>query len=483
MELFFFFFFLISLFLASSISFGICSLAYKTKENVTRPTLPPGSFGWPIIGETLQFFAANQEGAVENFVSKRTTKYASKVFKTCILGENFIIFSGAPANRFIFSNDGKLFIRWWPPSVQKLFPSTALVPIEDDAAKARKFISFFFKFNETHKFVASIDSISRTHFKNYWEGKKEVKVHPLVKMHTFTLACHLFMSIDDKDKLSKFLCHFNILTKGILSVHLHIPGTKFYHATKAAEALRKEIYMIIKERREALANNLASPTQDVLSQMIALPCDHDGFMTELEIADKILAFLFGGHDTATATITFSMKYLAEMPHVYDEVVREQREIIGLMKPREVLCWDDIQKMKYTWNFVNEVMRHTTIVQGAFREAKTDFSYDGYVIPKGWKIYWSVGSTQKNSEYFSEPERFNPKRFEENGPSPYTFVPFGAGPLMCPAKQYARVTVLVFLHYAVKMFKWEPILPNEKIKIESAPVPAKGFPVWLSPLQN
>jgi cytochrome P450 len=64
---------------------------------------------------------------------------------------------------------------------------------------------------------------------------------------------------------------------------------------------------------------------------------------------------------------------------------EQREIIGLMKPREVLCWDDIQKMKYTRNFVNEVMRHTTIVQGAFREAKTDFSYEGYVIPKGWKV--------------------------------------------------------------------------------------------------
>lgn len=95
----------------------------------------------------------------------------------------------------------------------------------------------------------------------------------------------------------------------------------------------------------------------------------------------------------------------------------------------------------------------------------------------------MGSTQKNSEYFSEPERFNPRRFEKNGPSPYTYVPFGAGPLMCPGKGYAKVTVLVFLHYVVKMFKWEPILSNEKIKIELAPVPSKGFPVWLSPLQN
>lgn len=56
-----------------------------------------------------------------------------------------------------------------------------------------------------------------------------------------------------------------------------------------------------------------------------------------------------------------------------------------MKPREVLCFDDIQKMRFTWNFVNEVMRHIPIVQGAFREVKVDITFEGYVIPKGWKV--------------------------------------------------------------------------------------------------
>ncbi len=300
MELFFSF--LISLLLVYSIYFGIWSFAYKTKENVTStpPTLPPGSFGWPIIGETLQFLAANYEGAVDKFVSKRTAKYSSKVFKTSILGHNFIVFSGAAGNRFIFSNDNKLFTRWRPPSILKLFPSTAFVPIEHDAAKAKKFMSLFFKFNEAQKLVASIDSISKNQLRNNWEGKDEVKVHPLVNMYTFTLACHLFLSINDIQKVSKLLYHFNHLNDGILALHLNIPGTPFHRAIKAAEALREEIYLIIKERREALAKNLASPTQDVLSQMIAVPCD-DGFMTELEIADKILAFLIGGQDTTTAT--------------------------------------------------------------------------------------------------------------------------------------------------------------------------------------
>jgi cytochrome P450 len=106
----------------------------------------------------------------------------------------------------------------------------------------------------------------------------------------------------------------------VYSIYILTPGTPFHRAIKAAEALREEIYLIIKERREALAKNLASPTQDVLSQMIAVPCD-DGFMTELEIVDKILAFLIGGQDTTTATLTFAMKYLAVMPHIYNEVLK------------------------------------------------------------------------------------------------------------------------------------------------------------------
>ena len=255
----------------------------------------------------------------QNFSSENTNALV-QIKLTYNSAITITIYAHAAANRFIFSNDSKFFIRWWPPSFQKLFPSMEFVPIEHDAAKGRKLMSLFFKFNNAQKLVASIDSISRNQLKNNWEGKNEVKVYPLVKMYTFTLACHLFLSINDTEKVLKLLYHFNNLTDGILSVPLSIPGTPFHRATRAMESLRKEIYLIIKERREALAKNLASPTQDVLSQMIAVPFD-DGFMTELEIVDKILAILFGGEETTTATITFAMKYLSEMPHLYNAVLK------------------------------------------------------------------------------------------------------------------------------------------------------------------
>lgn len=64
---------------------------------------------------------------------------------------------------------------------------------------------------------------------------------------------------------------------------------------------------------------------------------------------------------------------------------EHNEISRQMIPRKELCWNDIQKMRKTWSFVNEVLRNTPIVQGIFREAMEDFTYEGFHIPKGWKV--------------------------------------------------------------------------------------------------
>ncbi|OMO49436.1 Cytochrome P450, partial [Corchorus capsularis] len=95
--------------------------------------------------------------------------------------------------------------------------------------------------------------------------------------------------------------------------------------------------------------------------------------------------------------------------------------------------------------------------------------------------WTVHSTNKNPNYFPEPEKFDPSRFEGNGPAPYTFVPFGGGPQMCPGKEYARLEILTFIHNLVTKFKWNKLNPNEKISYLSSAVPEEGLPIKLQPI--
>ncbi|CAI0414609.1 unnamed protein product [Linum tenue] len=465
----------------SFVTLSLFLVFYNHRSQYNFPNLPPGKPGLPYVGETLDFLSTGWQGRPEKFVFDRIAKFSSEVFKTNIVGKPAVVLAGAAGNKFLFSNENKLVVAWWPDSVNKIFPFTQNSSSVDESRRMRKLLPQFLKAEALHRYIGIMDSIAERHFASGWEKKQEVLVFPLAKNYTFWLACRLFVSVEDPSHIAKFAAPFNLVASGIFSVPLDLPGTPFRKAIRASNFIRAELLNIIRQRKVDLGTGKASVTQDILSHMLTISDEAGRFMTELDIADKILGLLIGGHDTASAACTFIVKFLSELPHVYDGVYKEQIEIAKSKRSGELLNWDDIQKMKYSWNVACEVMRLAPPLQGGFREAINDFIFNGFFIPKGWKVlYWSANSTHKSGQYFSEPEKFDPSRFEGGGPAPYTFVPFGGGPRMCPGKEYARLEILVFMHHLVKRFRFEKLIPDEKIVVDPMPIPAKGLPVRLFP---
>ncbi|KAL8158590.1 hypothetical protein V2J09_000127 [Rumex salicifolius] len=450
--------------------------------------LPPGTTGWPFIGETLEFLSTGWKGHPERFVFDRMSRFSEHCFKTSLLGEREVaVMCGAQGNKFLFSNENKLVEAWWPAAVNKVFPSSNQTSdAKYEARNMRRLLPLFLKPEALQRYVGVMDCIARRHFDESWEGKDEILVFPLAKRYTFWLACKIFLSLEDPNHIARFADPFNHIASGIITLPVDLPGTPFNRAIKSAKFIRKELKEVIMQRTLDLAANKATPTQDIMSHMLTTPIDvkagQERFMNEDDIADKILGLLIGGHDTASAAITFIVKYLAELPHVYDQVYKEQMEIACSKREGELLTWDDLKKMKYSWNVASEVMRLAPPLQGAFREALHDFTFSGFRVPKGWKLYWSANSTHRNAKYFPDPESFDPSRFEGSGPAPYTYVPFGGGPRMCPGKEYARLEILVFMHHVVRRFKWEKMIADEKIIVNPLPIPAKGLPIRIHPHQ-
>ncbi|KAK8664961.1 hypothetical protein V6N13_084729 [Hibiscus sabdariffa] len=454
----------------------------KPRSGGAKDQLPPGSFGWPIMGETLEFLF----GSPESFVFSRMRKYSPHIFKTKIMGEETVVLCGPEGHKFLFSNEQKLFTAFRPHTTQKLFrsyqsSSATAVPVQIAREEETKVLRSpgFLKPEALVRYLGKMDSITQQQMKKYWENRDQVKAFTLSKTLTLTLACRFFLGIDEPERISRLVSYFDDITVGMHSLRLDFPGTAFYKANKAAEAIRRELKEVIREKKAAMVRGAAM--QDVLCHMIVATDEGGKFMAETEIADKIMGLLVAGYSTVATAMTFFMKYVGERPEIYAKILAEQLEVEGGKKEGEVLEWEDIQRMKYSWNVVYEVMRLTPAIQGTFRVALSDFTYAGYTVPKGWKIYWTVGTANKNPQYFPEPERFEPSRHgESNKLPPFTFVPFGGGPRMCPGKEYARLVILTFVHNVVKRFRWEVVNPKEKIVCHMMPKPANDLPIRLTP---
>ncbi|KAF5947969.1 hypothetical protein HYC85_013926 [Camellia sinensis] len=370
----------------------IFSLRHRSNDSVK---LPPRSFGWPIIGESIEFLF----GKPKLFLNYWLKKYSQEIFKTKIFGEKTTVICGPNGNKFLFSNERKIFTGFLPHSKKRLFPLSKFEPaaappvpplhavasVAADDVKEVIRTPGFFKPEALSSYLGIIDSISQQHLKTHWEGKDELKVYRLAKTLTLSISCQIFLGMENPNRIARLVHYFDDVTLGLDSIMVNFPGTNFYRAGKVADAIQRELMAVVRERRAAMVGGGGAMKQDILSHMIVVSDPTGKGIGEAEIADKMMGLLVAGYANVVVTISFFMKFVEK---VQRSTIRsyQQLEISKDKKAGEFLDWIDMSKIKYSWNVMCEVMRLVSPQQETFREVLTDFTYAGYTISKDWKVY-------------------------------------------------------------------------------------------------
>ncbi|KAH8952809.1 hypothetical protein BDL97_09G104800 [Sphagnum fallax] len=312
----------------------------KNLKDNAKTTLPPGSLGLPFLGETLDFVRAYQANKfMEDFINPRVAKYG-QVFKTHVLFSPLVFLGPPEGNKFLFSNENNLVQASWPSSIHKLLGhNNIMVKIGEEHKKGRQILSSFFGPIGLQSFVPRMHEVTRAHFEQFWEKKDEIMAGTLLKKNTLSLAIDLFMSIKESPDFDTLAHDMNTYSAGFFALPLNFLGTTYHKARLAREKMLHTLDITIRQKRKDMEEGKISPRQDLLSILINTPNDQGHLVTNEEIKDNILTFLFAGHDTTCGTIAIVLKYLFLNPHCLQEVIKEQKKI-AMEKVGDLLCWDD-----------------------------------------------------------------------------------------------------------------------------------------------
>ncbi|KAK6932321.1 Cytochrome P450 [Dillenia turbinata] len=159
-------------------------------------------------------------------------------------------------------------------------------------------------------------------------------------------------------------------------------------------------------------------------------------------------------------------------------VAKQEEIANKKGSNEPLTWDDLAKMKYTWRVATETLRMTPLIFCSFRRALQDVEFGGYVIPEAWQVIWALGTTHMDENIFPNPSKFDPMRYEQATPPPFSFVTFGGGPRMCPGYEFSKLETLAPIHYLVTRSRWKFSIADNSFSRDPMPVFNQGLPIQI-----
>jgi cytochrome P450 len=203
------------------------------------------------------------------------------------------------------------------------------------------------------------------------------------------------------------------------------------------------------------------PGHDLLQILMdARYSDGHGMSDDLVLSES-MQLLVAGHETSSNALSWLLYLLSSRPDCIDRVRQEFDSVLG----ERPLSYADVPKFEFTTQVILEALRLYPPFWMVDRMALADDRAGDLDIPRGSTVVVFIYGTHHSPQYWENPETFDEERFskvKDKLNTPFTHLPFGAGPRGCIGGNYAMLQILMILSVLLRKYDFR-LVPGQTIE--------------------
>jgi cytochrome P450 len=232
-----------------------------------------------------------------------------------------------------------------------------------------------------------------------------------------------------------------------------VSGELRRHEDMRARAFAVLLDYIQRRRKEPPGHDLLQILMD------ARYSDGKGMSDELVLSES-MQLLVAGHETSSNALSWLLYLVSSRPDCLERLRNEFDSVLG----GRPLSYSDVSKFEFATQVIQEALRLYPPFWMVDRMALSDDKAGDLDIPRGATVIVFIYGSHHSPRYWNNPESFDPERFakaNEKLHTPFTYLPFGAGPRGCIGGNYAMLQILMILSVLVRKYDFR-LAPGQTI---------------------
>jgi cytochrome P450 len=173
-------------------------------------------------------------------------------------------------------------------------------------------------------------------------------------------------------------------------------------------------------------------------------------MTEAEVKDNVITFIFGGQETTSTALTWAIYLLSQSPEWRERLTEEAENAADGSGQDAALV--------QTRAVVEEALRLYPPIIGITRTAMRRTELAGHKIERGTMVVISPYVLHRHRVLWRDPDLFDPSRFLPGAARAierYAYLPFGVGPRVCIGAAFALQEATLVLATLMRQLRARP----------------------------